>query len=339
MASKNIVWNVMKNIGYCIKLHLPLVLMISATLYWNPLTMVRTYLPKLCAPITTDHNWLAPHFIIINITIVIVSTIAVNFLIHRKDTIIIISTDLGQCYAWRGTAGIEAIIHCQRSPSSNISLLMVHTLRVTISSLCHFCLLLCQSWGIPDSSIWSISCFLSQTILGSCWNDLRSLNRKTQSQSHSESNVTWTSKCTLWRQLSDWPPVRTGRLFPLCLGLWSLAATSQSYCQQTRPGYTLWPDTHHIFSIKTTCTSLSLNHLQNFKLENVETFIHPNSFVHACLHLCFSRMQTHHLDQAIRGGFCWAERVYAIDSILNWWTETKCMFRKYLKKITTFSQK
>ena len=39
-----------------IKLYLPLVLMISATLYWNPLTMVRTYLPKLRAPITTDHN-------------------------------------------------------------------------------------------------------------------------------------------------------------------------------------------------------------------------------------------------------------------------------------------
>ena len=97
--AQHIVCNVMKNIEYCIKLHLPLVLMISATLYWNPLTMVRTYLPKLRAPITTDHNWLAPHFIIINITIVIVTTIAVNFLIHRKDTIIIISTDLGQCYA------------------------------------------------------------------------------------------------------------------------------------------------------------------------------------------------------------------------------------------------
>ena len=108
-----------------------------------------------------------------------------NFLIHKKDTKIIISTDLGQCYAWRGTAGMEAIIHCQQSPSSNISLLMVHTLRVTISSLCHFCLSLCQSWGIPDLSSWSISCFLSQTILGPCWKDFHIVDRKTSLSSKS----------------------------------------------------------------------------------------------------------------------------------------------------------
>ena len=60
------------------------------------------------------------------------------------------------------------------------------------------------------------------------------------------------------------------------------------------------------------------------------------SFVHACLLLCFSRMQAHHLDQAIRGGFCCAERVCAIDSILNWRTETKCKFRKYLNNSSPF---
>ena len=84
VLSSLIVCNIMKIIGWCIKLHLPLVLMISATLYWNPLTMVRTYLPKLRAPITTDHNWLAPLFIIIINTIVIVTTIAVNFLMHKR---------------------------------------------------------------------------------------------------------------------------------------------------------------------------------------------------------------------------------------------------------------
>ena len=131
---------------------------------------------------------------------------------------------------------------------------MVHTLRVTISSLCHFCLLLCQSWGIPDSSIWSISCFLSQTILVLKWPTFTKSQNAIAKSFWEQRNLNFQvyvvtaafrlAACPHWQALST--------LLGTLITCYTCGYISELLLANQTRLYFITRHTHHIFSIKTT---------------------------------------------------------------------------------------